>query len=99
MKIQVLGSGCSSCKTLHKNVQEVVNNLGLNTNVEYSDDPAEIVRLGAMSSPVFAIDGKVITAGSAPSVAEIEKSIQENLKDSQGSNSNSPGECSCGGKC
>jgi len=98
MKIQVLGSGCATCKTLHKNVQDVVKKLGLNTEVEYSTDISEIVKLGAMSSPVFAIDGKIMAAGRVPSNKEIEEMIckdQNNEKPSNDSN----GGCSCGGKC
>lgn len=100
MKIQVLGSGCPTCKTLHKNVQEVVTKLGMNTEVEYSTDIAEIIKLGAMSSPVFAIDGQIVAAGKAPSDKEIEKIISEKLKgNSVEKNTPSQGGCSCGGKC
>lgn len=80
MKIQVLGSGCAKCKTLYKNVQEVVQTLGINTEVEYSDDVAEIAKLGVMSSPVFAIDGKIMAAGKVPSHDEIQKFITEKAK-------------------
>lgn len=66
MKIQVLGSGCSTCKNLYKLVEEVVKDLNINLEVEYSADISKIVELGAMSSPVFAIDGKLITAGRIP---------------------------------
>ena len=96
MKIQVLGSGCPTCKTLHKNVQEVVAKLGMNTEVEYSTDISEIVKLGAMSSPVFAIDGKVMAAGKVPSNDEIEKMIREGCTSE---NKKSAGGCSCGGNC
>jgi len=96
MKIQVLGSGCPTCKTLHKNVQEVVAKLGMNTEVEYSTDIAEIVKLGAMGSPVFAIDGKVMAAGKVPSNDEIEKMIKEGCASE---NNKSSGGCSCGGNC
>lgn len=96
MKIQVLGSGCPKCQTLHKNVQDVVGKLGLNTEVEYSTDIAEIVRLGAMSSPVFAIDGVVMAAGKVPANDEIEKMIIENCPSE---NKNTCEGCSCGGNC
>lgn len=78
MKTQVLGSGCPSCKNLYKAVKAVVNELGVNTEVEYSDDIMKIIELGAMSSPVFAINGQVISAGAIPSRGEIEKAITEN---------------------
>lgn len=96
MKIQVLGSGCPTCKALHKKVQEVITQLGMNTEVEYSTDIAEIVKLGAMGSPVFAIDGKVMTAGKVPSNDEIEKMIKEACS---AEDQKSGGGCSCGGNC
>ena len=98
MKIQVLGSGCSTCKTLYSNVQAVVKNLGINNEVEYSTDIAEIVKLGAMSSPVFAIDGKIMAAGRVPSNKEIEEMICKDQKNEK-PNDDSSGGCSCGGKC
>ncbi len=96
MKIQVLGSGCATCKTLHKNVEEVVKKLGVNIEVEYSTDVSEIVKLGAMSSPVLAIDGQVMAAGRVPSNDAIEKMILEGCESEK---KNSAGGCSCGGNC
>lgn len=100
MKIQVLGSGCATCKNLHKAVEEVVKKLNLDLGVEYSTDIAKIVELGAMSSPVFAIDGKLITSGKVPTNKEIEKAI---LTEQKGGsieiNQSGRGGCSCGGNC
>lgn len=75
MKIQVLGSGCAICKNLHKTVEKVIKKLNLDIKVEYSTDIAKIVELGAMSSPVFAIDEKLVTSGKVPKNKEIEKAI------------------------
>lgn len=75
MKIQVLGSGCATCQNLYKAVEEVVKKLDIDTEVEYSTDIAKIVELGAMSSHVFAIDNKIITAGKMPNEQEIKVAI------------------------
>ncbi|MFA6458278.1 MAG: thioredoxin family protein [Patescibacteria group bacterium] len=80
MKIQVLGSGCANCKNLHKAVEEVVKKLNLDFEVEYSTDIVEIVKLGALSSPVFVIDGEIVTAGKIPTAAEIEQSLAAKFK-------------------
>ncbi len=77
MKIQVLGSSCPTCKSLHKAVVNVAEKLDSNLEVEYSDDITEIVKLGAMSNPVFVIDGEVVVSGRVPSDGEIEKAISE----------------------
>ena len=100
MKIQVLGSGCPTCKNLHKAVVEVVNKLNLDTEVEYSTDVAQIVELGAMSSPAFAIDGKLITSGKVPTSEEIEKAILTAQKgESAEINQSNKAGCCCGDKC
>jgi small redox-active disulfide protein 2 len=100
MKIKVLGSGCPTCKKLHKNVQEVVKNMGLKTDVEYSDDLEEMMKLGAMGSPVLAIDGQIKAMGRVPSDKEIEEMILEGEKgDATKTTKKSQGGCSCGGTC
>lgn len=96
MKIQVLGSGCPKCQTLHKKVQEAVDKLGMDAKVEYSTDITEIVKLGAMSSPVFAIDGVVMTAGKVPDNNEIEQCLRENCPPK---NAGRPGSCGCNCNC
>jgi len=100
MKIQVLGSGCPTCKNLHKAVEEVVKKLHLDTEIEYSTDITKIIELGAMSSPVLAIDGKLITSGKVPSGEEIEKFILAQKKGKAAEiNPSNEGCCSCGGNC
>lgn len=95
MKIQILGSGCPTCKNLHKSVADIVKKLKLDQEVEYSDDIAKIVELGAMGSPVFVIDDEVITSGTTPSEKEIKEAICERMKEVDCDKSDSNGCCSC----
>ena len=37
MKIQVLGSGCATCKSLYELTKKAVSDLGMKEEVEYSD--------------------------------------------------------------
>jgi small redox-active disulfide protein 2 len=64
MKIQILGSGCPTCKNLFELTKTAVAELGIKTEVEYSTDISKIVELGVMVSPVMTIDGKVALTGS-----------------------------------
>ncbi|MFA7301667.1 MAG: MTH895/ArsE family thioredoxin-like protein [Candidatus Shapirobacteria bacterium] len=64
MKIQVLGSGCTTCKNLFEQTKKVVTDLGINSEVEYSTDISKIIEMGIMQSPVLAIDGKPVMIGS-----------------------------------
>jgi small redox-active disulfide protein 2 len=61
VKIKIIGSGCATCKKLHKTTEEVVKELGIDAKVEYSTDIQEAVELGMMQSPVLTIDGKPVT--------------------------------------
>ena len=78
MNIQVLGSGCPTCKKLYEIVKKAVEEIGLNENVEYltgSEGIQKIVELGAMSSPVLAVNGKIAMQGFSPDLEKIKSVI------------------------
>jgi small redox-active disulfide protein 2 len=80
IKIQVLGSGCPTCRKLFENTKEAVADMKLNTEVEYITDIQKIVEMGVMSSPVLAVDGKPLIAGYLPDVKKIKETIRKNIK-------------------
>lgn len=80
MKIQVLGSGCPTCKKLFEITQEAVKELDLKEKVEYITDISKIVEMGVMSSPVLAIDGKPVMVGFVPDIEKIKKFLREQNK-------------------
>ena len=71
MKLQVLGPGCTRCKTLYKNVETAVAELGLEASLEKVEDLREIVKLGVISTPGLVRDGHVLVSGKVPGVEEI----------------------------
>ena len=77
MQIQVLGSGCPTCKKLFELTKQAVEELGLKTEVEYITDIKKIVEMGVMSSPVLAIDGKPAITGFLPDVEKIKDTIKK----------------------
>ncbi len=77
MKIQVLGSGCPTCKTLFELTKQAVEELDLKTKVEYITDIQKIVEMGVMSSPVLAIDGKPAITGFLPDIEKIKEKIKK----------------------
>ena len=95
MKIQVLGSGCPSCKQLFETTKKVASNLGLDTEVEYITDVTKMIEMGVMTSPVLALDGDLVLTGGGKSEEDIKNAIQNNFKEEKPS----VGECSCCGKC
>ena len=79
MKIEVLGPGCSKCKTLEKLTKEVVSETGIEAEVEKVDDIMRIMSYGVMTTPALVIDQKVEAKGRIPSKSEIKDFITLNL--------------------
>ena len=96
MNIQILGTGCPTCKKLFELTKQAVSELKLAVEVEYINDIEKIMSMGVMSSPVLAIDGKAVIAGQLPSLEKI-KEILANQKDIIPEVKT--GGCSCGGRC
>lgn len=76
MKIQVLGSGCPTCKKLYEITQKAVEEMGLDEKVEYITDITKIIEMGLMQSPVLAIDGKPVMVGFTPDIEKIKSLIK-----------------------
>ena len=79
MKIQVLGSGCTTCKKLYEITQKAVIEMGLKDKVEYlsgTEGMQALIEKGVMSSPALAIDGKVIMTGFTPDSEKIKRLIK-----------------------
>jgi small redox-active disulfide protein 2 len=80
MQIQVLGSGCATCKKLFNLTSKVVKEMGLQTEVEYVTDIQKIVQMGLMQSPVLAIDGRPVLVGYVPDGERLKEVIAESIK-------------------
>lgn len=80
MKIQVLGSGCPTCKKLYELTKQAVEEAGLKEEVEYltgQEGIQKIIEMGVMSSPVLAVDDKPIFTGFVDNVEKIKELIQK----------------------
>jgi len=80
MKIQVLGSGCPTCKKLYEITQKAVLEMGLKEKVEYlsgSEGTQKIIEMGMMQSPVLAINEKPVMTGFTPDIEKIKKIIKK----------------------
>lgn len=75
MTIQVLGSGCPTCKKLFEITKRAVQELNLNAEVQYITDVRKIVEMGLMQSPVLAVNGKPVAAGYIPNLEKIKALI------------------------
>jgi small redox-active disulfide protein 2 len=79
MVIQILGPGCPNCQNLEKNARQAAANLGLEAEFQKVTDMDEIVEMGVMRTPGFAIDGKVQKSGKVFSSEEIEEVLKANI--------------------
>lgn len=78
MKIEVLGSGCSTCAKLNEIVNQAVEDMELKERVEYltgAEGTSRIIELGVMSSPVLAIDDQIAMVGFTPDLEKIKQVI------------------------
>lgn len=71
MNIQVLGTGCTKCKSLEKAVREVVEENGIDATITKVDDIVEIMNFNVLTTPALVIDGKVAIKGRVPSNSEL----------------------------
>ncbi len=76
MKIQILGSGCPTCKKLHELTARAADELGIQDTVQYitGDEGIEkIVEMGVMSSPVLVVDDEPVMVGFIPDIEQIKR--------------------------
>lgn len=80
MKIQVIGSGCPTCKKLFEITKEAVKALELSVEVEYIADIQKIIQMGLMKSPVLVINNKTALVGFTGDIEKIKEIIKENIQ-------------------
>ena len=71
MKIEVLGTGCSKCKTLYENVKKALEESGKDAEVVKVEDIPSIMKYGVMATPALVVDGMVLFSGKVASAGEI----------------------------
>ena len=79
INVQVLGSGCPTCRKLYELTKEVVAEMNLGTEVEYITDVQKIVEMGVMQSPVLAVNGKPVMTGFTPNKEKVKELIKKNI--------------------
>jgi small redox-active disulfide protein 2 len=75
MTIQILGTGCTKCKTLMTNAEQAVQELGLHAVVQKVTDIKEIMGFQILMTPGLVINGQVKAAGRIPAVEEIKQML------------------------
>ena len=70
MKIQILGSGCTKCRTLTEVTEKAAHELGLDYELEKVTDVKRYPDFGVMFTPALVVDGVVKLSGKVPSFEE-----------------------------
>ncbi|ADF60042.1 MULTISPECIES: thioredoxin family protein [Enterobacteriaceae] len=70
--VKVLGTGCSSCKTTIRLIQQVADERGVAIQLEKVESLPEIMKYKVMSTPAVVINDIVVHAGGIPSKDIIE---------------------------
>lgn len=77
MKIEILGTGCAKCKSLTKNVEKAVAELGIQAEIIKVDSIQEIMNRGVMMTPALYIDGESKMIGRTATVEELKKILNK----------------------
>jgi len=75
MDIKVLGPGCAKCHKLEQVVNEVVQEMGIDTHVEKISDMKKIMEYDILMTPGLVINKQVVVSGKVPDKAEVTKYI------------------------
>ncbi len=78
-RIQVFTRGCSRSIVVEKNLRKAVTKMGLNINVEASDDPVVAKGEDITAFPSVKINGELKVDGSFTRVDEFEEMLSEYL--------------------
>lgn len=66
MKVAILGSGCSKCKTLEQKVRQLDATYQLHLEIEKVTDLKKIMQYGILMTPGLVVDGVLKSYGNIP---------------------------------
>lgn len=66
VEIKVLGTGCPNCHKLESMCHEVVNDLGIDAQIESITDMDKFMDYGVLLTPALVINGEVKVQGKLP---------------------------------
>jgi arsenite-transporting ATPase len=72
MKVKVLGSGCSKCRSTIGMIERAARASGVDVEIVKVENPEEIRRSGVSATPAVMIDGRVVHSGGLPSNEEVQ---------------------------
>lgn len=76
MKVEILGSGCASCRKLEENARKAVAELGVNAKISKVSDFGKMAAYGITAVPALVVDGEIALSGSYSSVQAIKEILE-----------------------
>jgi small redox-active disulfide protein 2 len=76
MEIKVLGTGCKKCRATKEAIMQVVDEMGVDAQIEEVTEMSEIMKYNVLATPGVVINGKVISKGKVPKKKEIARWLQ-----------------------
>jgi small redox-active disulfide protein 2 len=70
-QIKILGPGCAKCNKTEKLVREVIDETGVDANIEKVSDMMQIASYGVFGTPSVIIDNEVKCTGKVPKKNDI----------------------------
>lgn len=77
VEIKVLGAGCPTCDRLEQDLMALLEEEGVQADLEHIRDIQKISQYGVMGSPALVINGRVKAVGTVPSKARLKTFIRE----------------------
>ncbi len=74
--IKILGTGCAKCKQTEAIVKQVVEQLGIEANIEKVEDIQKIMEYNVLTTPVLVIDEQIKVKGRVPMPDEVKAFLQ-----------------------
>jgi len=71
MIIKVLGTGCSKCQAMEKNVRDAIKELGIEAEIDHVKEINKIMEYPILTTPGLVIDEKLVSSGKVPTKAEV----------------------------
>lgn len=93
--IQVLGSGCPTCKQLYQSAKKAAEALKIDVDVEYITDVTKMIEMGVMTSPALAVNGVPVLLGGGHSEEDIKNALEKNMISDKKSGGCSCCDCGC----
>ncbi len=77
MKIEVLGPGCKNCETTASRFAEIIEELGIEAELNHITDMNEVMERGIALTPAVIIDDEIVVSGEVPSRDKIKELLQQ----------------------